>query len=150
MTIERDVRKPYTTQVTVPVTAQLVLEYEHPTFGKKVHEIATEEMLREMQFRHENRMYDRTREIIGELGFDPDEGIGSQLRYFIEHVTHWDGVHEMDPTDFPDLTRALALDEDPGTVAVNREELRQLLSSQLPTAIDLYPNLTKAAAEGDN
>lgn len=106
--VTQELPQPLTIEVQVPSTATLVLEYERPGLGT-VHQLATDEHLRKLGYRHEHRMTDRTREIIRALGLDPVEGTGSSLRYFIEHVTHWDGVHDLDPWDFIDLTARLRL-----------------------------------------
>lgn len=97
-----------TIALPVEVDATLTLTYTEPRTGKQVSRPVTADDLHRLRLRHENDMYDATRRNLEALGFDgSDDGIGSQLRYFVEHTTHWDGVHDIDPDEFVDLVRRL-------------------------------------------
>lgn len=98
---------PITLALKVTIPATLCLEWEQD--GERKSHPATAADLAELRYRHQDRMYDRTREIIAALGLDSEDGggIGSSLRYFIEHVTHWDGVHDINPENFADLRARL-------------------------------------------
>lgn len=103
----------------VEVDATLTLTYKDPKTGKDVSRPVTADDLKRLRLRHENDMYEATHRNVAAIGLDDNEGLGSQLRYFVEHTTHWDGVHDLNPSDFIDLRAALGASssDDIGTPA---------------------------------
>lgn len=93
--------------VQVEVEATLTLSHVDPATGKTVSRPATAEDLERLRYRHQDTMYELTDHNIRALGLDPSEGIGSELRYFIEQSTHWANEVKPDDDEFSALRASL-------------------------------------------